>query len=48
MLHNLPKAFVVIGELRIAYIGLKMWYLRRIAPGYDLVMLLLISPLFVV
>ena len=39
---------VVIGALRIADIGSKTWYLTRIAPGYDLVMLLPISQSFVV
>jgi hypothetical protein len=43
MLHNLLKAFVVIGALRIVYIGLKTWYSKRIAPGYGSVMLLPIS-----
>jgi hypothetical protein len=43
MPHNSLKAFVLIGALRIAYIGLKTWYSKRIAPGYDWVMLLPIS-----
>ena len=41
---------VIMGTISdcLGYIGLKTWYLRKISPGYDWVMLLLICRLFVV